>query len=98
MEDKLREGRVEVMENGSWVSVCGDNLKPYTANVICRQLGFHSWNDSRIAAYFGEGTSDVILNDIVCYGTENNIAECTIDYGPTSCGHDRDAGVICNGM
>ena len=94
----MREGRVEVLFNGSWVSVCGKNWNQYTGQVVCRQIGYFSLNESRLSTYFWEGTSNVILNDIICYGTEQNIGECTINAGPNTCSHDQDAGVVCNGL
>ena len=98
VEDRLREGRVEILHNGSWVTVCDNTWDINAALVICRQLEYFSVNDSRLSAYFWEGTSDIILTDIKCLGTENNIGECQIDFGPNNCGHNQDVGIICNGM
>lgn len=33
-------GRLEVLYNGVWGSVCGDNWNKKNAEVVCKQLGY----------------------------------------------------------
>ena len=48
--------------------------------------------------YFGVGTGDILLDDIVCTGHEKSLLECAVStVGMHSCTHVEDAGVQCEG-
>ena len=94
------EGRVEVYFNGAWGTVCAaDWWDDADARVVCRQLGYP--NDvSAIAyssAYFGEGSGDILLDDVQCTGSEVALSLCTHDGWSNHnwCYHSEDAGVAC---
>ena len=93
------EGRVEVNYNGEWGTVCDDGWDDTDAGVVCRQLGFGSSGRSYSKAYFGQGSGTIWLNNVTCTGNESTLARCGhlgVDI-TTSCNHDMDAGVACNG-
>ena len=88
-------GRVEVLHNGAWGTVCGYywwDLQD--ATVICRQLGYGR-AVAALAAY--KGASGPIWYDAVnCSGSEASLTQCGhLGLGVHSCDHSGDAGVIC---
>ena len=47
-------------------------------------------------AYFGQGVVRVLLDELACRGNERNLLECPSNaIGNHNCGHNEDAGVIC---
>ena len=55
--------------------------------------------EATVQASFGEGDpeSQILLDDVACVGSEDNILNCPRggDIGSHNCGHNEDAGVIC---
>ena len=92
-----REGRVEVLYNGEWGTVCDDLWSLEDANVVCRQLGYPGADEAPQSARFGEGLDPILLDDVQCVGTEASLNDCPKnDIGQHNCGHIEDAGVVCS--
>ncbi|KAK3084122.1 hypothetical protein FSP39_008507 [Pinctada imbricata] len=88
-------GRVEVYIYGKgWGTVCDDSFGSADANVVCRQLGFRS-GSARSSAYYGEGTVDIIMDDVTCTGSEKALQQCRY-ISNHNCGHSEDVSVDCS--
>ncbi|XP_043092106.1 deleted in malignant brain tumors 1 protein-like isoform X2 [Puntigrus tetrazona] len=89
-------GRVEVLYNGTWGTVCDNNWDLTDAAVVCREMGCGDVIEAKSAAYFGQGSGPVWISDLQCSNTDSRLRECeSSGWGRVSCGHDKDAGVIC---
>ena len=90
------EGRLEVFYHGEWGTVCNDYFDITDAHVACRQLGYRG---ATRLYYFGQGSGEIWLDDVVCNGTETSLHNCSYsDIGDHNCGHADDVGVVCQGM
>merc|ERR1712033_40380 len=70
-------GRVEVLYNGQWGTVCDDHWTIEDAQVVCRQLHLgEAIGVTKKARIFGPGTGDIVLDNVVCSGDETNLAQC----------------------
>ncbi|XP_022081551.1 deleted in malignant brain tumors 1 protein-like isoform X2 [Acanthaster planci] len=95
--DTKNEGRLELLHNGEWGTVCDDSWGIDDAQVACRQLGFPSAIEATSRASFGEGVGSIHLDNVECTGSESNLLSCQHnEIGENNCDHSEDAGVVCN--
>ncbi|XP_038052381.1 uncharacterized protein LOC119725091 [Patiria miniata] len=93
------EGRVEVFYRCEWGTICStSHWGIEEANVICRQLGYISANQAWWNTHFGQGSGPILLNNVVCRGSESSIDRCdhTGWYNHDCSYHRYDIGVKCN--
>ena len=84
--------------NGEWGTVCDDGWDTADANVVCRQLGFHSSVRAYRSAHYGQGTGPIWLSRLSCIGNEPNLINCSqLSVGTKNCTHSDDASVYCSG-
>ena len=89
--------------DGYWGTICDNNYgwDRRDADVICRQLGFNTFQAIfRRNSYFGPGSGPVLLNSVACYGIESSILDCSYNANgiDSSCfRHEYDSGVECLG-
>ena len=91
------EGRVEILYNGVWGTVCDDSWDISDARVVCRELGYPDAVSAPHIAHFGQGSGPIWLDNVFCSGNEKSIVDCGHNgWGVENCGHNEDASVICS--
>ena len=91
------EGRVEMYHDGQWGTICDSNWDLGDATVVCNQLGYFSAVRAVDGDQFGQGSGEIMLSNVGCFGWESSLLSCPHSglYQNSNCDHSRDAGVIC---
>lgn len=91
-------GRVEVLHNDVWGTVCDEGWDLREARVVCRQLGCGTALSSPKKSKYGEGKGQIWLSGLDCKGTEGSLFKCKSKaWGENACNHVEDASVECSG-
>ena len=90
-------GRVEVLYDGQWGTICDDEWDMRDARVVCRQLGYPDALRALRSDQIQFGSGRILLDDVSCTGTEHSITSCSHrGWGINDCTHSEDAGVQCS--
>nr|XP_042704079.1 scavenger receptor cysteine-rich domain-containing group B protein-like [Chrysemys picta bellii] len=90
-------GRVEVLHNQLWGTVCDGSWDLSEAEVVCRQLGCGMALSAPRGAHFGQGSDRVWLDEVQCTGAEAALTKCMAKpWGEHGCNHGEDASVVCS--
>ncbi|XP_073670083.1 scavenger receptor cysteine-rich domain-containing group B protein-like isoform X3 [Paramisgurnus dabryanus] len=91
-------GRVEILHNGQWGTVCDDDWDITDADVVCKQLNCGRAISAPLNAAFGQGSGVIWLDNVGCSGNENSLTQCSHrGLGQHNCNHGEDTGVVCTG-
>ncbi|KAK3746952.1 hypothetical protein RRG08_030362 [Elysia crispata] len=93
-------GRVEILYQGEWGTVCHTDRSQNEAVSVCRELGYP--NGSVIATSpkrFGQGSGPIYVKDVQCDLGDNLLLGCAnAGWQETNgCTHDNDLEVVCRG-
>lgn len=93
------EGRLEVLYNGLWGTVCDDHWDMVDANVVCQQLNCGVAVAILSSSHFGQGSGPILLDNVDCTGHESSLDQCnSLGWGIHNCYHYEDVSITCKGM
>ncbi|XP_065193901.1 soluble scavenger receptor cysteine-rich domain-containing protein SSC5D-like [Sycon ciliatum] len=88
-------GRLEIMHNGQWGTVCDTNFASLNANVACKQLGYARGYTTNSRGSNGRGP--IWLDNVRCQGREYSLKLCpSSGLGQHSCSHSQDIWLQCS--
>ncbi|XP_050958677.1 scavenger receptor cysteine-rich type 1 protein M130-like, partial [Labeo rohita] len=91
-------GRLEILHDQTWMSVCDAAFDQQDAEVVCRELDCGAPVQVLGAAAFGKGDAQMWTQEIQCRGNESQIHLCpTSPSHEKNCSHDSHVGLACAG-
>ncbi|XP_039624609.1 antigen WC1.1-like isoform X2 [Polypterus senegalus] len=87
-------GRLEVLRDNSWKSICDVNFNQTAAEVVCQELECGALKEYR-AGMFGQGKGSFWEKKIQCRGNERKIFDCPFSESATLCTERNDVGLVC---
>uniref|UniRef100_A0A9J8D8U0 Si:ch211-161n3.5 n=1 Tax=Cyprinus carpio carpio TaxID=630221 RepID=A0A9J8D8U0_CYPCA len=89
-------GRLEILHNQTWMSVCDAAFDQQDAEVVCRELDCGAPVQVLGAAAFDKGDAQMWTQEIQCRGNESQIHLCTTSPShENNCSHDNYQGMLC---
>uniref|UniRef100_A0A8C2K7R0 SRCR domain-containing protein n=1 Tax=Cyprinus carpio TaxID=7962 RepID=A0A8C2K7R0_CYPCA len=94
----LCSGRLEILHDQTWMSVCDTVFDQQDAEVVCRELDCGAPVQVLGAAAFGKEDTQMLTQEIQCRGNESHISFCSISPSHNhNCTFDNIVGLICSG-
>ncbi|XP_053388223.1 neurotrypsin-like, partial [Mercenaria mercenaria] len=95
----LYDGRVEILVNGTWGTICSTSLSWQDTVTICRTLfGLTAWHRTfyTTSNVYGAGSGPIHLDNLDCDGLKTDLNECTYSLDVSCTDHSGDIAVACN--
>ena len=95
--DVPSEGRLLVLINGTFGSVCDDFFGLLEAQVACRQLNYtYAVRVASLAEFgIGDDSEPIHFDNVICTGNERYLYECSHSTNH-NCDHSEDVGIVCS--
>ncbi|XP_058628383.1 deleted in malignant brain tumors 1 protein [Onychostoma macrolepis] len=93
----LCSGRLEILHDQSWMSMCDAVFDQQDAEVVCRELDCGAPVQVLGAAAFDKGDAQMWTQEIQCRGNESHISFCSVSLLKHNCTFDNIVGLICSG-
>ncbi|XP_030047907.1 deleted in malignant brain tumors 1 protein [Microcaecilia unicolor] len=88
-------GRLEVLYNGIWGTVCDKPASFYTANAVCHELNCKESNPFEMNWFYGAGTGKIWLSNVQCKQSSDSLWDCEKSFSTGHCDHSQDMSVTC---
>ncbi|XP_075758654.1 scavenger receptor cysteine-rich type 1 protein M130-like isoform X2 [Pelodiscus sinensis] len=69
-------GRLEVFYNGTWGSICSNQMSTVTASVVCKQLNCGDGGYIESGPVYGEGSGPTWLDHVTCREQHSSLWQC----------------------
>ncbi|XP_016112812.1 deleted in malignant brain tumors 1 protein-like [Sinocyclocheilus grahami] len=88
-------GRLEILHDQTWMSVCDAAFDQQDAEVVCRELDCGAPVQVLGAAAFDKGDAQMWTQEIQCRGNESQIHLCPASSVQGNCSHEHNVGLLC---
>lgn len=99
--DNKTTGRVEILHNGKYGTICSRSFNRLDLTVVCRMMGIENIPQDAYwypAATYAQGLGEIVVSDLNCNGIEHSVGQCRGTWPAySSCDHSMDVFVSCNG-
>ena len=91
------EGRIEILYQGLWGTICDDGWDDNDTDVVCRQLGLFNGTVTE-QDQFGSSLGPIWLHQVNCSGNESKLSHCMHNGAGNigNCSHAKDVAVRCS--
>nr|XP_021327210.1 deleted in malignant brain tumors 1 protein-like [Danio rerio] len=88
-------GRLEILHDQTWMSVCDAAFDQQDAEVVCRELDCGAPVQVLRTAAFDKGDTQMWTQEIHCKGNESQVHLCPTSSPENSSSHENYVGLVC---